>query len=88
MVDPTTRIKYRPATELVYVDNSDGSGPKDNYNAASMPIYQTATFKQSSSTQMGEYDYSRSGNPTRSHVGKDKSNQLTTAACYTKNKEN
>ncbi|KAG0056114.1 cystathionine beta-lyase [Gryganskiella cystojenkinii] len=68
MVDSTTRIKYRPATELVYVDNSDGKGPKDSYNAASMPIYQTATFKQSSSTQMGEYDYSRSGNPTRSHV--------------------
>ncbi|KAF9897646.1 cystathionine beta-lyase [Lobosporangium transversale] len=68
MADNTTRIKYRPATELVYVDNSDGKGPKDNYNAASMPIYQTATFKQQSSTQMGEYDYSRSGNPTRSHV--------------------
>ncbi|KAF9209655.1 cystathionine beta-lyase [Haplosporangium sp. Z 27] len=68
MVDNTTRIKYRPATELVYVDNSDGKGPKDNYNAASMPIYQTATFKQTSSTQMGDYDYSRSGNPTRSHV--------------------
>ncbi|KAF9998987.1 cystathionine beta-lyase [Entomortierella chlamydospora] len=68
MVDNTTRIKYRPATELVYIDNSDGKGPKDSYNAASMPIYQTATFKQSSSTQMGEYDYSRSGNPTRSHV--------------------
>lgn len=68
MTESTTRIKYRPATELVYIDNSDGKGPKDNYNAASMPIYQTATFKQSSSTQMGEYDYSRSGNPTRSHV--------------------
>ncbi|KAG0252022.1 cystathionine beta-lyase [Mortierella polycephala] len=69
MVDTTTtRIKYRPATELVYFDNSDGQGPKDSYNAASMPIYQTATFKQTSSTQMGEYDYSRSGNPTRSHV--------------------
>ncbi|KAF9363182.1 cystathionine beta-lyase [Mortierella sp. NVP85] len=68
MVDSTARIKYRPATELVYVDNSDGKGPKDNYNAASMPIYQTATFKQTSATQMGEYDYSRSGNPTRSHV--------------------
>ncbi|KAF9131820.1 cystathionine beta-lyase [Mortierella sp. 14UC] len=68
MVDTIARIKYRPATELVYVDNSDGKGPKDNYNAASMPIYQTATFKQSSSTQMGEYDYSRSGNPTRSHI--------------------
>ncbi|KAG0291063.1 cystathionine beta-lyase, partial [Dissophora globulifera] len=64
----TARTKYRPATELVYVDNSDGKNPKDNYNAASMPIYQTATFKQSSSAQMGEYDYSRSGNPTRSHV--------------------
>ncbi|KAF9109786.1 cystathionine beta-lyase [Mortierella sp. AM989] len=68
MTDTTTRIKYRPATELVYVDNSDGKGPKDNYNAASMPIYQTATFKQTSSTQMGDYDYSRSGNPTRSHI--------------------
>ncbi|KAF9922770.1 cystathionine beta-lyase [Linnemannia zychae] len=68
MTETIARIKYRPATELVYVDNSDGKGPKDNYNAASMPIYQTATFKQSSSTQMGEYDYSRSGNPTRSHV--------------------
>ncbi|KAF9975505.1 cystathionine beta-lyase [Actinomortierella ambigua] len=70
MVDAPVRIKYRPATELVYIDNSDGTGPKDNYNAASMPIYQTATFKQQSSTQMGEYDYSRSGNPTRTHVEK------------------
>ena len=33
-----------------------------------MPIYQTATFKQTSATEMGEYDYSRSGNPTRTHV--------------------
>ncbi|KAG0245671.1 cystathionine beta-lyase [Mortierella sp. GBAus27b] len=68
MAESTTRIKYRPATELVYVDNSDGKGPKDNYNAASMPIYQTATFKQVSASQVGEYDYTRSGNPTRSHV--------------------
>jgi len=30
-----------------------------------MPIYQTATFKGMG----GEYDYSRSGNPTRSHLG-------------------
>jgi len=33
-----------------------------------MPIYQTATFKQSSASEMGEYDYTRSGNPTRSHL--------------------
>ncbi|CAG8440619.1 11937_t:CDS:2 [Diversispora eburnea] len=63
-----TRSKYSLATELVYIDNSDGSGTKDPYNASSMPIYQTATFKQSSVSQMGEFDYSRSGNPTRSHL--------------------
>nr|CAG8534151.1 12729_t:CDS:2 [Entrophospora candida] len=40
------------------------------YNASSMPIYQTATFKQTSTTQMGEFDYTRSGNPTRTHLAK------------------
>ncbi|EFN58551.1 hypothetical protein CHLNCDRAFT_48545 [Chlorella variabilis] len=29
------------------------------------PIYQTATFQQPGAVEMGEYDYSRSGNPTR-----------------------
>lgn len=33
-----------------------------------MPIYQTATFRQQSATEMGDYDYTRSGNPTRSHL--------------------
>ncbi|RGB35571.1 cystathionine beta-lyase MetG [Rhizophagus diaphanus] len=62
----SNRLRYKLATELVFIDNSDGT--KDPYNAASVPIYQSATFKQSSATQMGEYDYSRSGNPTRSHL--------------------
>jgi len=31
----------------------------------STPIFQTATFAQPSATSFGEYDYSRSGNPTR-----------------------
>ncbi|KAL2914749.1 cystathionine beta-lyase [Polyrhizophydium stewartii] len=57
--------RYRPATECVYVEPS---GVRDAYNSSSVPIYQTATFKQSSATEMGEYDYSRSGNPTRSHL--------------------
>ncbi|KAI7875736.1 cystathionine beta-lyase [Mucor mucedo] len=61
-VASTTR-KYRFATEVVTVDNSD-----DPHNAASVPIYQTATFKQKTATGSGEYDYSRSGNPTRTHV--------------------
>ncbi|WVQ80370.1 cystathionine beta-lyase [Cryptococcus sp. DSM 104549] len=34
---------------------------KDQYGASSTPIYQTATFKGMD----GEYDYTRSGNPTR-----------------------
>jgi cystathionine beta-lyase len=61
----TLTRRYRFATEVVTVDNSD-----DPHNAASVPIYQTATFKQKGATASGEYDYSRSGNPTRTHVGK------------------
>ncbi|KAI9099763.1 cystathionine beta-lyase [Phlyctochytrium arcticum] len=41
---------------------------RDPYNSSSVPIYQTATFKQTSANEMGEYDYSRSGNPTRTHL--------------------
>ncbi|KAF9664599.1 hypothetical protein SADUNF_Sadunf16G0035200 [Salix dunnii] len=37
----------------------------DPYGAMSTPLYQTATFKQSSATDNGQYDYTRSGNPTR-----------------------
>lgn len=33
-----------------------------------MPIYQSATFKQSSAGGGSEYDYTRSGNPTRTHL--------------------
>lgn len=39
--------------------------PNDPYGASSMPIYQSATFKQPSATEFGPYDYTRSGNPTR-----------------------
>ncbi|KAJ2895353.1 cystathionine beta-lyase [Coemansia aciculifera] len=57
---------YHLATELVHIDSD---AVKDNYNASSVPIYQTATFKQDSADGSGgEYDYSRSGNPTRTAV--------------------
>ena len=39
--------------------------PGDAYAATSPPLYQTATFAQSSVVESGPYDYSRSGNPTR-----------------------
>ncbi len=35
------------------------------YGAVSPPIYQTATFDQVSAVECGPYDYTRSGNPTR-----------------------
>ncbi|KAI1007843.1 Cystathionine beta-lyase [Podosphaera aphanis] len=59
---PTKSRKYAFATELVYTAN------KDQYGASSMPIYQSATFKQTSAGGSSEYDYTRSGNPTRTHL--------------------
>lgn len=57
------RLRYALATELVYTDS------KDQYGASSIPIYQSATFKQSSANGgQQEYDYTRSGNPTRTHL--------------------
>ena len=51
-------------TELVNFDPCPG----DPFRANSTPIYQTATFAQASLDYRSEYDYSRSGNPTRSVV--------------------
>lgn len=59
---PRNGRKYALATELVYTDS------KDQYGASSMPIYQSATFKQTSAGGGNEYDYTRSGNPTRTHL--------------------
>lgn len=38
---------------------------EDPFAAIVPPIYQTATFRQPTATEFGEYDYTRSGNPTR-----------------------
>ena len=53
---------YGIETELV-INRSN-----DQYNSSVPPLYQSATFKQPSLTDMGEYDYTRSGNPTRTHL--------------------
>ncbi|OMH79203.1 Cystathionine beta-lyase [Zancudomyces culisetae] len=57
---------YNRATEIVHFPVCQ-EGNKDPYNASSVPIYQSATFKQTSSSD-NSYDYTRSGNPTRSAV--------------------
>jgi cystathionine beta-lyase len=54
------------ATRLLNFDPAPG----DRFNPANTPIYQTATFRQQDATEFGEYDYSRSGNPTRDVVQK------------------
>ncbi|KAI1945407.1 cystathionine beta-lyase [Ophidiomyces ophidiicola] len=59
---PRAGRRYALATELVYTEGND------QYNASSVPIYQSATFKQTSGSGGGEYDYTRSGNPTRTHL--------------------
>jgi cystathionine beta-lyase len=51
----------RPLTEIVSFDPA----PNDAWHPNSTPIYQTATFAQESAVEFGRYDYSRSGNPTR-----------------------
>jgi len=48
-------------TKLVNFDPCPG----DPYRPVATPIYQTATFEQESAVSFGQYDYSRSGNPTR-----------------------
>ena len=54
------------ATRLLTFDPAPG----DRCTPANTPIYQTATFRQENATEFGEYDYSRSGNPTRAVVEK------------------
>ncbi|SMR53047.1 unnamed protein product [Zymoseptoria tritici ST99CH_1E4] len=53
------RRRFALATELVYTESDD------QHNASSFPIYQSATFKGGPGQ---EYDYTRSGNPTRTHL--------------------
>ncbi|KAH3680502.1 hypothetical protein WICMUC_000290 [Wickerhamomyces mucosus] len=40
----------------------------DKFNSSIAPLYQTTTFKQKSVSDLGQYDYTRSGNPTRSQL--------------------
>lgn len=49
------------ASRLVQYD----AAPGDRFRPTSTPIYQTATFEQEHADRFGDYDYSRSGNPTR-----------------------
>lgn len=51
----------KPATRLVHFE----SCPNDRFRPVATPLYLTTTFEQQSAFEFGQYDYSRSGNPTR-----------------------
>lgn len=54
--------KYNVETELLIVDHKDG------YRASNPPLYQSTTFKQDLEGGDNDYDYTRSGNPTRTFL--------------------
>lgn len=58
--------ELQPASECVVFDGC----PEDPYHPSNTPIYQTSTFVQPSANEFGAYDYTRSGNPTRTALEK------------------
>ena len=51
--------------ETLLAHTSEFGGISDIYGASHFPIYQTATFDLKKQTGEIQYDYTRSGNPTR-----------------------
>merc|ERR1719253_407425 len=58
--------ELHPASQAVVFDGC----PDDPYKPSSTPIYQTSTYAQPTSSEFGAYDYTRSGNPTRTALEK------------------
>jgi len=70
------RRRYRIATELVHSEH------RDQYGASSMPVYQSATFYQEGANAGGEYDYTRSGNPTRTQLERHLAKIIGCEKCF------
>jgi hypothetical protein len=58
----TDDTSYKLQTLLLH---PAASAVVDPFDASGAPLYQTATFGQPCATDCGPYDYTRSGNPTR-----------------------
>ncbi|PRW56037.1 cystathionine beta-lyase [Chlorella sorokiniana] len=67
--EPEQQQQLRPRSLATLLVHSEGL-VNDPFAASMPPIYQTATFQQPDAIEMGEYDYSRSGNPTRTVLEK------------------
>lgn len=59
-------MSLKPSTEVLYHESTSTGLAQPSVP----PIYQTATFTQSNAVGFDEYDYSRSGNPTRTVLEK------------------
>ncbi len=55
--------RVKTATRCVHFE-----ARRDPFDAISPPIYQTATFRQPTASEPGEYDYTRTANPTRTLI--------------------
>ncbi len=55
--------RVKTGTQCVHFDTSEQRFRE--FGAISPPIYQTATFRQPMASEFGEYDYTRTANPTR-----------------------
>jgi cystathionine beta-lyase len=55
--------RVKTATQCVHFETR-----RDPFDAISPPIYQTATFRQPTALKFGEYDYTRTANPTRTLI--------------------
>jgi cysteine-S-conjugate beta-lyase len=66
---PAAKVEAPPGrgigTRILHPENHPVHDP---YGAVSPPLYQTATFGQPGATEGGPYDYTRSGNPTRTQL--------------------
>jgi cystathionine beta-lyase/cystathionine gamma-synthase len=66
---PSFETFHNPLKPLSRTVVFDGA-PDDPYKPSSTPLYQTSTFQQPDATSFGKYDYTRSGNPTRTALEK------------------
>jgi O-acetylhomoserine/O-acetylserine sulfhydrylase-like pyridoxal-dependent enzyme len=64
MQDAKPKYNQGVATSTAII--SYNASPNDPHRPTSMPIYQSSTFIQPAADEFQEYDYTRSGNPTRS----------------------
>lgn len=61
-------MKQHIETALIHAGVRDGY--KNKKGAVNVPMYVSSTFHQESIDEFGEYDYARSGNPTRDALEK------------------